>query len=67
MVAAFGVGNSTQISTAVTSVNEALLFLGFTPSFRGNLMMGLLAGGLVALVVLGVQNGLEPWQSISSL
>ncbi|MFR8332771.1 MAG: alanine:cation symporter family protein [Oscillospiraceae bacterium] len=53
MVAAFGVGNSTQISTAVTSVNEALLFLGFTPSFRGNLMMGLLAGGLVALVVLG--------------
>lgn len=53
MVAAFGVGNSTQISTAVTSVNEALLFLGFTPSFHGNLIMGLLAGGLVALVVLG--------------
>ena len=31
MVAAFGVGNSTQISTAVTSINEALIFLGLTP------------------------------------
>ncbi len=53
MVAAFGVGNSTQISTAVTSINEALIFLGLTPSFRGNLAVGLLAGILVALVILG--------------
>ncbi len=53
MVAAFGVGNSTQISTAVTSINEALIFLGLTPSPRGNLMVGLLAGALVALVILG--------------
>lgn len=43
MVAAFGVGNSTQISTAVTSINEALIFLGLTPSPLGNLMVGLLA------------------------
>ena len=53
MVAAFGVGNSTQISTAVTSINEALIFLGLIPSPRGNLMVGLLAGALVALVILG--------------
>ncbi|MFR0733444.1 MAG: hypothetical protein ACLSHU_03865 [Oscillospiraceae bacterium] len=60
MVAAFGVGNSTQISTAVTSINEALIFLGLTPSPLGNLMVGLLAGALVALVILGAPSGLAP-------
>lgn len=53
MVAAFGVGNSTQISTAVASINEALCFVGLTPSFYGNLAMGLIAGAIVALVILG--------------
>ena len=53
MVAAFGVGNSTQISTAVASINQALCFVGLTPSFYGNLAMGLIAGAIVALVILG--------------
>ncbi len=53
VVAAFGVGNSTQISTAVVSMNEALPLFGLSPSFAGNLSMGLILGGLVALVVLG--------------
>lgn len=53
VVAAFGVGNSTQISTAVVSMNEALPLFGLSPSFAGNLCMGLVLGALVALVVLG--------------
>lgn len=53
VVAAFGVGNSTQISTAVVSMNEALPLFGLSPSFAGNLSMGLILGALVALVVLG--------------
>ncbi|MCI6729986.1 MAG: sodium:alanine symporter family protein [Candidatus Faecousia sp.] len=53
VIAAFGVGNSTQVSTAVASINQALAAFGHTPGFRGNLVMGLILGLLVGLVVLG--------------
>ncbi len=53
LVAAFGVGNATQVSTAIVSINEALPFFGLTASSSGNWLCGLLMGLLVALVVLG--------------
>lgn len=53
LVAAFGIGNATQVSTAIVSINEALPFFGLTASTMSNWFFGLLMGLLVALVVLG--------------
>lgn len=53
LVAAFGIGNATQVSTAVVSINAALPFFGLEPSLAGNCLFGVLMGILVALVVLG--------------
>lgn len=53
VIAAFGVGNTTQVSTAVASINQAVAAFGRIPSARGNLIMGLILGLLVGLVVLG--------------
>lgn len=53
VIAAFGVGNATQVSTAVASVNEALTSFGHSAGQNGNLIMGIVMGLLVALVVLG--------------
>ena len=52
MVAAFGVGNSTQISTAVASINEALV-RGVDPFVLWKSGHGIDAGAIVALVILG--------------
>ncbi len=53
VVAAFGVGNATQVNTVVTSVNETLISWGISPSVWGNLAMGVLMGVLVAAMLLG--------------
>lgn len=53
VAAAFGVGNSTQVSAAVTSMNQALAAFQIPETFAGNLTMGLILGLLVGLVVLG--------------
>ena len=41
VVAAFGVGNATQINTLVSSINDLLRNYGGQPSMRGNLLMGI--------------------------
>lgn len=53
IVAAFGVGNSTQVSTAVASVEEALAVYGVSPAVPVPLLMGLVFGLLVGLVIFG--------------
>lgn len=53
LIAAFGIGNATQVSTAVVSINEALPFFGLSGSVGSNWFFGLLMGLGVALVVLG--------------
>lgn len=53
VVAAFGVGSTTQVSTVVTGINEALSAFGLSPSTKGNLIMGVVMGLIVALVLLG--------------
>ena len=53
VVAAFGVGNATQINAVITGVNEAVTAFGGTPSRTGNLVMGTLLSALVAFMLLG--------------
>lgn len=53
VIAAFGVGNATQVSTAVTALDQALPFLGFAPTALTGLAFGIAMGVLVWLVVAG--------------
>ena len=53
VVAAFGVGNATQINALVTGVNEAISSFGGTPSTAGNLLMGIILAVLIAIMLLG--------------
>lgn len=53
VVAAFGVGNATQINAVVTGVNNVLTRFGGQASTRGNLMMGLVLAVLVGASLLG--------------
>ena len=53
VVAAFGVGNATQINAVISGINEAIAACGGTPSRSGNLIMGLLLAAMVAFMLLG--------------
>lgn len=53
VVAAFGVGNATQINAVVDSVNGTLIFLGAVPSMTGNVIMGIVLAVLVTTMLLG--------------
>lgn len=53
VVAAFGVGNATQINTLISSVNGALEAYGGSVTWRGNLLMGVGLAVLVALMLSG--------------
>jgi AGCS family alanine or glycine:cation symporter len=53
VVAAFGVGNATQINTVIGGVNRALAACGGKETTAGNVMMGLALAVLVALMLFG--------------
>lgn len=53
VVAAFGVGNATQINAVVGSVNMAVAALGGEPSTVGNAVIGCALSVLVATMLLG--------------
>ena len=53
VIAAFGVGNATQISTMIDGINEILPVFGLQASARGNLAMGLLLAVLIGVLLLG--------------
>ena len=53
VIAAFGVGNATQINAVIVSVNETLGKFGMTPSWKGNLLMGIGLGILIGTLFLG--------------
>lgn len=50
VVAAFGVGNATQINAVITGINGCILTFGGTPSTLGNVLIGL--GLSIAVLVL---------------
>lgn len=53
VVAAFGVGNATQVNAVIGGINQALTAFGGQESRTGNLVMGILLGILVVLMLLG--------------
>ena len=53
VVAAFGVGNATQINTVIGGINEAMAAFGGTESTWGNLLMGVGLAVLVCGILLG--------------
>ncbi len=53
VVAAFGVGNATQINTVVVSINETLMSWNIEPSFMGNLVMGIVMAALIGAMLWG--------------
>lgn len=53
LVAAFGMGNATQVSTMIAGINEMLPLFGLQVSQKGNMLMGLILAVLVAFLLLG--------------
>ena len=53
IVAAFGVGNATQINAVITGINGVLTRFGGTQTMAGNLAMGVVLAALVGLLLLG--------------
>ena len=53
LIAAFGVGNATQVSTMIAAINEMLPILGLQGSPRGNWIMGSLLAFLLGFLLLG--------------
>ena len=53
VIAAFGVGNATQINAVIVSINETLEKFGINPSWKGNLLMGIGLGILIGTLFLG--------------
>ena len=53
VVAAFGVGNATQINAVITSVNDCITAFGGIVSRQGNLVMGVVLGVIILLTLLG--------------
>lgn len=53
VIAAFGVGNATQISAVVSSVNGVLCRFGGQETWQGNLIMGILLAALIGTMLFG--------------
>lgn len=53
IIAAFGVGNATQINGVIVSVNQTIEKFGGESTFLGNLLMGIALGILVGVLFLG--------------
>ncbi len=53
VIAAFGVGNATQINTVIVSINDTLSQFGGAPTTVGNLLMGIGLAILVGAMLLG--------------
>ena len=53
VVAAFGVGNATQINAVITGINQMQRLFGMSPSRWGNLLLGLVLAGMILLMLLG--------------
>ena len=53
VVAAFGVGNATQINAVVSGFNQAVVFFGGVPGKTMNLTVGIVLAALVSLMLLG--------------
>lgn len=53
VVAAFGVGNATQINTVISSINGAIIAFGGSQSSRGNILIGIGLTIIIGTILLG--------------
>jgi AGCS family alanine or glycine:cation symporter len=53
VIAAFGVGNATQINTLIGGINSAASYCGYMPTMQGNVIIGIICGILVAILLSG--------------
>ena len=53
IIAAFGVGNATQINAVITGIDGVLARFGVTPTRQGDLIMGIALAVLVGAMLLG--------------
>ncbi len=53
VVAAFGVGNATQINAVITGINQAVTAFGGKETTLGNLIMGITLALLIGIMLLG--------------
>lgn len=53
IIAAFGVGNATQINAVVSGVNSILPGMGFEPTFASDLIQGVILAGVIGMLLLG--------------
>ncbi len=70
VVAAFGVGNATQVNAVISGVNGVLFRFGVAETRQGNLLMGILLAVIIGAMLLGgakrigsVAEGLVPFVS----
>ena len=54
VVAAFGVGNATQINAVISGINDVVTRFGGEQTRLGNLVMGLILAALVGAMLLGL-------------
>ncbi len=74
VVAAFGVGNATQINAVISGVNSTLEAFGGAETQLGNLLIGALLALLITMILLGgarrigtIAEGLVPFASVMYL
>ena len=53
VIAAFGVGNATQVNTVISGINAAAAIFGMQQTFTGDLLMGIGLSVLIASMLLG--------------
>lgn len=53
VVAAFGVGNATQINAVINGINSAITTLGGTQTRQGDIIIGIVLTVLIGLILLG--------------
>lgn len=53
VVAAFGVGNATQIDAVIGGIDDCILTFGGTPSRQGDIIMGTVLAAIVLVLLLG--------------
>ena len=71
VVAAFGVGNATQINAVIDGTNSVIAFFGGQASQGGNLLMGIGLAVLICMILLGgarrigtIAEGLVPFAAV---
>lgn len=58
VIAAFGVGNATQINAVIGGINSTVQFFGFQPSRSGDLIMGVCLAALIGTMLMGGAKGI---------